>query len=161
MEGEQIEMRRRQALAMLKQYNANKVQLEMLTSKLRELERRTDVGVGAVSYDQPTAGATNAVNSITEKVVISKMETTTRLQNELARVQGQIERIDIALNNLPYAQRTVLELRYIERLSWRLITFHLSYSEDYLRKELHDSALDMLTGFLFPELAMVGLFGEV
>lgn len=161
MDNEQIERCRKQALVMLKNYNANKVQLEMLKSKLRELEQRTDVGVGAVSYDQPTAGATNAVNSITEKVVISKMETTTRLQNELARVQGQIERIDIALANLPYAQRTVLELRYIERISWRLITFHLSYSEDYLRKELHDSALDMLTGYLFPELAMVGLFEEV
>lgn len=161
MDNEQIERCRKRALEMLKQYNANKVHAEMLTSKLRELERRTDVGVGAVAYDQPTGGTTNKVSSTVETAIITKEREIERLQNELARMQGKIERIDIALSNLPYAQRTLLELRYIKHLSWRLITSRLSYSEDYLRKQLHDSALDMLTGYLFPELAYVGLFEEV
>lgn len=158
MESEQIELRRKQALAMLKNYNANKVQLEMLTSKLRELERRTDVGVGAVSYDQPTGGNTNKVTSTVEAAIVAKERELERLQNELARVQGQIERIDIALANLPRAQRELLRLRYIDGLQWREVAERVGYDVYYVKKELKQSAVGLLAGFLFPELAMVGLF---
>lgn len=160
MEGEQIERCRKQALAMLKNYNANKVQCDMLTSKLRELERRTDVGVGAVSYDQPAAGATNAVVSIVENTIITKERKIERLQNELARVQGQLERIDIALANLPYAQRLLLERRYIDGLGWREVAEAVGYDVYYTKKELKQNAIGMLAGFLFPELAEVNLFEE-
>lgn len=160
MESEQIELRRKQALGMLKSYNANKVQLEMLTSKLRELERRTDVGVGAVSYDQPTGGATNGIHSVVENAVIAKEREIERLQNELAKVQGQVERIDIALANLPRAQRELLRLRYIDGLQWREVAEAVGYDIYYTKKQLRNRAVSRLTGFLFPELANVNLFEE-
>lgn len=160
MEGEQIERCRKQALAMLKQYNANKVQCDMLTSKLRELERRTDVGALAVAYDQPTGGTTNKVSSTVETAIITKEREIERLRNELARVQGWLERIDIALANLPYAQRLLLERRYIDGLGWREVAEAVGYDVYYTKKELKQSAIGMLAGFLFPELAEVNLFEE-
>lgn len=157
---EQIERCRKRALAMLKQYNANKVHAEMLTSMLREVESRTDVGALAVAYDQPTGGTTNKVTSTVETAIIAKEREIERLQNELARVQGLVERIDIALANLPYAQRLLLERRYIQGLQWREVAEAVGYDVYYTKKELKQSAIGMLTGFLFPELAEVNLFEE-
>ena len=160
MDDEQIERCRRQALAMLKNYNANKVRLEMLTSMLREVESRTDVGVGAVNYDQPTGGSTNKVSSTVETAIIAKEREIERLQNELARVQGMVERIDIALNNLPIEQQMLLRLRYIEGLQWREVAESVGYDIYYTKKQLQSRAVNRLTGFLFPELAKVNLFEE-
>lgn len=160
MDEEQIEQCRRKAIGMLRSYNDNKVQIEMLQSKLREASRRTDVGSMAVSYDQPSGGCTNKVSSVVESALISKEREIEQLSNELARMQGQVERIDIALGNMPYAQRTLLRLKYVDGLMWKQITQHLDYSEYYLQKELKESAINMLTGYLFPELSRINLFAE-
>lgn len=158
MDEEQIEQCRRKAIGMLRSYNDNKVQIEMLQSKIREASSRTDVGSMAVSYDQPSGGCTNKVASVVESALVSKEREIEQLQNELARAQGLVERIDIALGNMPYAQRTLLRLKYIDGLYWKQIVQHIAYSEEYLRKELKESAINMLTGYLFPELSRVNLF---
>lgn len=160
MDEEQIEQCRRKAIGMLRSYNDNKVQIEMLQSKIREASSRTDVGSMAVSYDQPSGGQTNKVSSVVESAIVSKEREIELLSNELASVQGLVERIDIALGNMPYAQRTLLRLRYIDKLMWKQIVQHLAYSEEYLRKQLNHSAVDMLTGYLFPEVNYVNLFGQ-
>ena len=72
MEEEQIEQCKRKAIAMLRAYNDNKVQIEMLQSMIREVSRRTDVGSMAVSYDQPSGGQTNKVSSVVESALVSK-----------------------------------------------------------------------------------------
>ena len=161
MEEEQIEQCRRKAIGMLRAYNDNKVQIEMLQSMIKEVSSRTDISNMAVSYDQPSEGQTNKVSSVVEAALISKERELERLQNELARVQGLVERMDIALGNMPYAQRTLLKLRYIDGLMWKQIVQHLAYSEEYLRKQLNHSAVDMLTGYLYPALCMVNLFEGV
>lgn len=160
MDEEQIEQCRRKAIGMLRSYNDNKVQIEMLQSKLREASSRTDVGSMAVSYDQPSGGQTNKVSSVVEAALISKEQEIERLSNELAYYQGQVERIDIALGNMPYAQRMLLRLKYIDKLYWKQIVQHIAYSEEYIRKELKESAINMLTGYLFPELSRINLFEE-
>ena len=114
MDDEQIEQCRRKAIGMLRAYNDNKVQIEMLQSMIREVSRRTDVGRLAVSYDQPSGGQTNKVSSVVESALVSKEREIERLSNELARVQGKVERIDIALGNMPIHQRNLLRLKYIE-----------------------------------------------
>ena len=160
MEDEQIEQCRRKAIGMLRAYNDNKVQIEMLQSKIKEASSRTDVGSMAVSYDQPSGGQTNKVSSVVESALVSKEREIERLQNELARVQGLVERVDIALGNMPYAQRTLLKLKYVDGMMWKQITQYLNYSEYYLQKELKESAINMLTGYLFPELSQINLFAE-
>ena len=160
MEDEQIEQYRRKAIGMLRAYNDNKVQIEMLQSMIKEAERRTDVGSMAVSYDQPSGGQTNKVASVVEASLVSKEREIERLQNELAKVQGLVERIDIALGNMPYPQRTLLRLRYVDGLMWKQIVQHLAYSEEYIRKQLKRSAVDMLTGYLYPEINYVNLFEQ-
>lgn len=161
MDEEQIEACRRKAKGMLRSYNDNKVQIEMLQSKIREASSRTDVGSMAVSYDQPSGGQTNKVSSVVESALVSKEREIERLSNELARVQGQVERIDIALGNMPIHQRNLLRLKYIEHKPWKQLVQYIPYSEEYIRKELRDSAVNMLTGYLFPELSKVNLFKEV
>ena len=158
MDEEQIEACRRKAISMLRSYNDNKVQIEMLQSKLREASSRTDVGSMAVSYDQPSGGQTNKVSSVVESALVSKEREIEQLSNELAHYQGQVERIDIALGNMPYAQRTLLRLKYVDGLYWKQIVQYIAYSEEYIRKELKESAINMLTGYLFPELSNVNLF---
>ena len=161
MDEEQIEQCRRKAIGMLRSYNDNKVQIEMLQSKLREASSRTDVGSMAVSYDQPSGGQTNKVSSVVESALISKEREIERLQNELASVQGLVERVDIALGNMPYAQRTLLKLKYIDKMYWKQLVQHIAYSEEYIRKELKESAINMLTGYLFPEISNINLFEEM
>jgi len=161
MEEEQIEQCKRKAIAMLRAYNDNKVQIEMLQSMIREVSRRTDVGSMAVSYDQPSGGQTNKVSSVVESALVSKERELEQLSNELARVQGQVERIDIALGNMPIHQRNLLRLKYIERRPWKQLVQYIPYSEEYIRKELRDSAVNMLTGYLYPHLCFVNLFAEI
>ena len=158
MDDEQIEQCRRKAIGMLRAYNDNKVQIEMLQSMIREVSRRTDVGRLAVSYDQPSVGQTNKVSSVVESALVSKEREIERLSNELARVQGKVERIDIALGNMPIHQRNLLRLKYIECRPWKQLVQYIPYSEEYIRKELRDSAINMLTGYLFPELCQINLF---
>lgn len=150
MDEEQIEACRRKAIGILKAYNDNKVQIGMLQSQIKEISSRTDVGSMAVSYDQPAGGQTNKVSSTVEAVLISKEQQIEQLSNRLAMLQGQVERIDIALSNMPYAQRTLLRLRYIDRQTWRQISTGLDYSEEYLRKQLQRGAIATLTEHLFP-----------
>ena len=158
MDEEQIEQCRRKAIGMLRSYNDNKVQIEMLQSKLREASSRTDVGSMAVSYDQPSGGQTNKVSSVVESAIVSKEREIEQLSNELAYYRGQVERIDIALDNMPYAQRTLLKLKYVECQYWQEVAEAIGYDVYYTKKELKQSAVDMLTGYLFPELCMVNLF---
>lgn len=149
MDKEHIERYRRKAMAMLRSYNNNKVQIEILDSQIKELSSRTDVGSMAIAYDQPNVGQTNKTTSTVEAILISKGLEIERLQNELAKVQGQIERVDIALGNMPYAQRTLLQQRFIECRLWQDIADFIGYDVSYVKKEMRRSAIDMLVGYLF------------
>lgn len=160
MEDEQIEQYKRKAIGMLLRYNDNNIQIEMLQSKIKEASRRTDIENLAVKYDQPSGGITNKVASSVEASLIRKEQEIALLENELARIEGEVERINIALANMPYAQRTLLKMKYIDKLLWKQITFELNYSEDYIRKELKNHAIEMLTGYLFPELSQINLFAK-
>lgn len=158
MEDEHIEQYRRKAISMLRAYNDNKVQIDMLQSMIKEVSRRTDVSNMAVSYDQPSGGQTNKVSSVVESQIIAKECELKQLSNELARVQGQVERVDIALGNMPYAQRTLLRLKYVDRLQWIEVAEAIGYDVYYTKKELRRMAVNTLTGYLYPELCNVNLF---
>lgn len=158
MEEEQIEQCRRKAIGMLRAYNDNKVQIEMLQSMIKEVSSRTDISNMAVSYDQPSGGRTNKVSSVVESALVSKEREIERLGNELARVQGLVERVDIALGNMPLMLQQLLRLRYLEGKQWIEVAEAIGYDVYYTKKELKRSAVDMLTGYLYPELSMINLF---
>lgn len=146
---EQREQRRRKTIDCLSNHTRNKVHLRLLRSTLIELESTTADGLGAVDYDRVAAGKTNKITSVAENAVIQKDDERRRLQRDMAALQGKIERLEIALSHLPHAQRTLLELRYFEHLTWRQIALHVAYSEEYLRRQLHYKALDLLASYLF------------
>ena len=43
-------------------------------------------------------------------------------------------------------------------LGWSEVYRLLNYSEEYIRGKMHDMALNMVTGYLFPEVHLIGLF---
>lgn len=143
------EKKRKRCIGLLSNHGMNKVHFQLLQSALMELEKTTADGLDAVDYDRVAAGKTNKITSTVESVVAQRDSERRRLQRDMAALQGKIERVEIALAHLPYAQRTLLELRYFEHLTWRQIAFHVPYSEDYLRKQLHEKALDALANYLF------------
>lgn len=160
MEDEQIEQYKRKAIGMLLRYNDNNIQIEMLQSKIKEASRRTDIENLAVKYDQPSGGITNKVASSVEASLIRKEQEIALLENELARIEGEVERINIALANMPYAQRTLLKMKYIDRCYWQEVADAINYDVYYTKKELKHKALSMFVGYLFPEIYMVNLFGK-
>lgn len=154
-----IEECRRKAIGMLLSYKDNQAMIKVLEADLRSLDGMINSNM-AVSYDQPSSGKTYKITSVVENEVISIEEKREALHNELAVLRNSIERIDIALGNMPIAQRTLLKLKYIDKLMWKQLVQYIPYSEEYIRKELKESAINILTGYLFPELSMINLFAE-
>lgn len=150
---------RRKAMAMLGSYRDNQVQIKVLEADLEAVSLMINTNM-AVSYDQPSGGRTYKITSVVENEVIDRDSKRQALSNEITRLRNQIQRVDIALGNMPLAQRTLLKLKFIDKLYWKQVCQHIAYSEDYIRKELKESAIDMLTGYLFPQLGNINLFAD-
>ena len=148
-------------VAMLRGYRENEVCIRMLEADLQELERLNSYnGNMAVSYDQPSSGATNKVISPVETELLQKERQREQLQKALARRKTQKQRIDLALENMPYAQQMLLRLHYIENMPWIEVADAVNYAEYYVKKELKEKAVLTLTYYLYPELNCVNLFAK-
>ncbi|MDC4246017.1 sigma factor-like helix-turn-helix DNA-binding protein [Clostridium perfringens] len=62
------------------------------------------------------------------------------------RLEGCINSIDNALNELSDTERKIVELRYLEgkKHTWKEIGNIVGYSSDYCRKEILDKSLNIL-----------------
>ncbi len=148
-------------VAMLRGYRENEVCIRMLEADLQALERLNSYnGNMAVSYDQPSSGATNKVISPVETELLQKERQREQLQKALARRKTQKQRIDLALENMPYAQQMLLRLHYIENMPWIEVADAVNYAEYYVKKELKEKAVLTLTYYLYPELNCVNLFAK-
>ncbi len=117
-------------VAMLRGYRENEVCIRMLEADLQALERLNSYnGNMAVSYDQPSSGATNKVISPVETELLQKERQREQLQKALARRKTQKQRIDLALENMPYAQQMLLRLHYIENMPWLEVDDAVNYAE--------------------------------
>ena len=157
-----LEQCKQKAVAMLRDYHNNEVCIQMLQGDLLALQQLRNYNRNmAVSYDQPGSGRTNKVASPVETELVILEQQRERLQAELLRRQAWKQKIDLALANMSVEKRMLLQLRYIEGMSWKQVVQRIEYSEDYIRKELNRVAVETLACYLFPELSRINLFARI
>lgn len=111
----------------------------MIRSEIDELDEMMD-GVGAVRYDTDRVKAAPDDEGLLrriERVDSLKAE----YQEELDRnLQWQAD-AHAALANVRQPWRAVLTYRYLEGMPWADVADAVGYSEDYVRKDMHDNGL--------------------
>ena len=101
---------------------------------------------GAVRYDKDNVQSSPEDPMLKFAERISEVEELR--QKRIEKMSEESVLVQQILADMPTSTyRMVLELRYIEgginhRYSWSEIAFEMNYSEDYVRKELHDAALE-------------------
>ncbi len=150
--------RRQKVIRMLSNYKNNKVAIDMLKLDLQAVDALVLNSNMAVNYDQPAAGQTNRVISKTENEVLKMEQRRSEIHSQITLLQNQINKIDVALDNMIYPYRKLLELKYIEHKRWSEVYRALNYSEEYIRTKINEAALDMMVAYVFPEVYCTGLF---
>lgn len=150
--------RRRKAIKMLRDYKSNMAAIQTFRIDLQTLDALLINNNMAVTYDQPSGGQTNKVTSQVEDEVIKMEQQRAWINGQIALLQNQIDKVDVALGNMEHPYKTLLRLKYIEGKRWSEVYRLLNYSEEYIRGKMHDMALNMVTGYLFPEVHLIGLF---
>lgn len=114
---------------------------------IAELEARYYSVIGSINYDgmpkakgQTSSPTENAVLNVPEWAA-KEMEILQQEQKALCQVKMAIRK---ELNGLPYVQRTVVLLFYIEGRQWVHIAAQIHYSERQC-KNIRDYALDKLS----------------
>lgn len=101
---------------------------------------------GAVRYDKDNVQSSPEDPMLKFAERISEVEELR--QKRIEKMSEESVLVQQILGGMPTSTyRLVLELRYVEgginhRYSWSEIAFEMNYSEDYVRKELHDAALE-------------------
>lgn len=118
--------------------------IAMIRSEIAELESAMD-GIGAVRYDRErVSGAAD------DEGLLRRVERMDSLRAEFAEeldrnLQAQAD-AHRALAHVRQPWRAVLTYRYLQGMTWAGVVEALAesgqpYSEDYVRKEMHDNAL--------------------
>lgn len=103
----------------LQNYKILKAQIEELKIKLQELSL-----ISAVDNSIPKTGITYKYNSNTENIALKRTE----YENKIKILTLQIQRIENALNALSDVERKIIELKYIEQLTWRNVVYETGKS---------------------------------
>ena len=129
-------------------YNGNKLKLKMLNKELDNLEKMMNANM-AIKYDDEYRPKERRQQSVVERDLVSIEEKRGLIQKEIVRLTGEIERIDIMLENEPERLRIILKTKYIEQQTWVAVDMQLNYNESYIRKELKKQALETAYELLF------------
>lgn len=151
-----------EAIALLGEYHKREAQVRLLEVEYQAMEQLTP-GVSAVSYDQVNAH-TNKIVSPVEGAV----QRAEKLPDDLDRIRKRIvwlklqnQKIDVVLSAMTEPYRSLIQLRYMDMQPWTLVYPKCSgYSEEYVRGELNDKALNMFVSIYYPETNHVGLFAD-
>ena len=143
MEKEQQE----KVIKALAAYNSNKAKLKMLDRELANLDKLVNANM-AIKYDEYRPKEKRQ-QSVVERDLVSIEEKRGLIQNEIVRLTGEIERIDILLENVPERIKVILKMKYIEDQTWVAVSMRLGYTPEYTRKELKDQALKTAYELLF------------
>ena len=128
-------------------YNVNKAKLRMLDRELANLDKMMNANM-AIKYDEYRPKEKRQ-QSVVERDLVSIEEKRGLIQNEIVRLTGEIERIDILLENVPERIKVILRMKYIEDQTWVAVSMRLGYSAEYTRKNLKDRALETAYELLF------------
>lgn len=123
--------------SMLYNYNATVAQIKNIQLDIELLENNYDT-LSAVQYDREQLSKTYSFSSeVEDRVLELNDERNIKLINRLKRIKRekeiQIERTEILLNSLKGRDRLLIELRYIENMSFDEIAGKLSMSGEYLQ----------------------------
>lgn len=131
-------------ISKLKKYNNLKVEIKKLKMKVDVLaEDITELPALACSEKIQSSNTRKVVEDNTLKLIQDKKIIEHRIRNK----EYELNIIDTGLSELEYYERKVLEMRYINKCSWRECEEELGYSERYLQK-IRIKALKELKVFL-------------
>ncbi len=147
--------KRQQTIELLRHYKSRQQSIELLQADLRTLELMDGQMQLAINYERPTGGKTNKVISPTENAAIHLEDKRCQLLRQMAILQNQNDKVDMALSRLDYPHQIVLKMRYIDNCRWHEIYKKLNYSEEYIRGKMQETALDKMSQWLFPEMYVV------
>ena len=121
-------------------------------SLLREVERMRESLTGTtVQLKQDVVTSSGAQDRIGNMVPMI-VDTEAEIRPELQEINDKIRRIMTAINSVPdEMQKTVLTMRYIERIDWLTISERIGYeiSNTYI---IHGRALDNINTWLVKTL---------
>lgn len=132
----------------LSAYNGNKAKLKMLNKELSNLDKMMNANM-AIRYGDEYAPKERRQQSVVEWDIVSIEEKRGLIQREIVRLTGEVERIDMMLENVPERLRVILKEKFVEKKTWVAVSMQLSYSPEYIRKDLKDKALNTAYDYLF------------
>ena len=131
-------------ISKLKNYNNLKVEIKKLKIKVDVLaEDITELPALACSEKIQSSNTRKVVEDNTLKLIQEKKI----IEHRIRKKEYELNIIDTGLSELGYYERKVLEMRYINKCSWRECEEQLGYSERYLQK-IRIKALKELKVFL-------------
>lgn len=130
----------------LGQYRIAKKRTRVLKARLRQVQIDLDIPLSAVKYSDMPKGTD--VSEGVAPVVLRKIEIEERLTEQLSKTADTLSRVMEFIEYLPSmsAERSVLEYRYIDNMSWVAIERELNYSRSGCFK-IFDNSLDKLLAF--------------
>lgn len=119
---------------------------KLLESNLRQREnlRRLKGAIsspGDMKERVQSSGIQNNVEKYVTKIVDLEYKISDEI-NELTSLQIEAKEMFKCLDTLP---RTIMEMKYLECLDWKELSYRLGYSEAHARK-IHREALDVMYG---------------
>lgn len=113
---------------MLYNYTSTKIRIKNKLLDLDELENDYK-GVTASSFDEHSS-PTNKFNSSVENEILKKDETILKLRKDIKLMQNNIARIDNALNELKDYERSLIELKYFQKMNHEKIAEELNFEAE-------------------------------
>lgn len=122
----------------LELYAIYKGKAAMLRGLIAELE---DPRGGTRLDGQPKK---NSITHPTEEAAFRLAEAKARYQDQIEEADAICDDVLDTVNSLEPRSATLLYEKYLKRNTWEQVARKLYYSEPYVKKELHQSALDQL-----------------
>lgn len=105
--------------AMLYNYKKNKAKVKNISIEIEKIKTEFK-GISSIAYSEKT-GSTNKINSSVENEIIEREKRITDLERERTYLHGEVSQIENALEVLTDSQREIVELKYFNKLSYKVI----------------------------------------
>lgn len=117
---------------MLYNYTSIKIRIENKMIDLDELENDYR-GTGAIGYEEKT-GPTNKFSSSVEDEILIRDEKIIKLRHDIKLMQNQIQRLDNAMKELKDYERSLIEMKYFNKMNHEKIADELGFEVESIAK---------------------------